>query len=785
MPRLPNCHRASNDEQVPNTQKGVGMKYFATLLILFFMTALASAQLVKEDFDFPDGEAIDTLGWDAHSGSGPAMISDSVLTYSGYAGSGVGNALDVFGTGEDVNKTFPVQSRDGETIYLSALIKVTESGNDLSGSYFLHLGNKFGTSFYFCARVFLKVDASDNVVFGLSNSSTPDWGTTNFAKNTTYLLILKYKISKAGNDTTDLWVLPSGVPGSEAAAGAPEVSVDDQTGENYINAVAIRQASGIPDYVLDGIRVASTWENSVGGVDAPVIALSPGSIDFGKVLVGKSAAENITVKNAGYASLDIASVTPSASVYTVTPGSASIPPQDSINFAVRYTPTAVQLDSESVAFVSNAASSPDTVGVRGKGSGAEPGFSVSSGALDFHNVLVGKSKIITLTVTNDGFDSLYISSVTSTNAAFSVSPASARMDSMASQKFAVTFTPVDTGSESGFIVFANNSASGHDTVAVIGSGSKVISIADARKDADGDLVPDHLAIGDTLFVAGVVIAPNVQTPPQSGYFIQDETAGIEVFSYDSAIVPIEVGDSVFVVGTIDQYHGLTEFVPLEMDTLNLKILKRASALPKPKILTPSQFLAHAEQYEGSLVKVDSLYYVSGTWPAEGANGSVYYTTKAGGDTIQIFIDKDTEVDGSTQPKDPVNVTGVLSQYSSGSSNDNGYELIPRDTSDIRHSTLDAISERMDGIPREFYLRQNYPNPFNPSTVIEFGLPKESQVEITVFNVLGQRVAVLADGVMKAGNHKLVFNGSRLASGVYFYLMRTGERILKQKMLLMK
>ncbi len=865
------------------------MKYLATLLMLVCMSALASAQLVKENFDYPNGAAIDTLGgWSAHSGSGPALISDSVLTYTGYAGSGVGNALDVFGTGEDVNKTFPDQSRDGETIYLSALIKVVESGSGLSGSYFLHLGNKYGSSFYYCARVFLKVDASDNVLFGLSNSSTPTWGTTNFSKNMTYLLILKYKISSAGNDTTALWILPSGVPADEGTAGTPEVSVEDQTGQDYINAVAIRQASGIPDYVLDGIRIADTWENSVGGVDAPIAVLSPGSLNFGKILIGKHATDSIMVQNAGYASLDITSANPSAAVYTVTPSSVSIPAQDSMKFAVKYTPTTAQLDSENVAFVSNAASSPDTVMV--KGTGKEPGFSVTpkslnfgkvwkgstvtdtlfvsnlsatdnlvidsivvadtmysispmtadiavsasdtfiltfnptikgvrSGpilfyhdspavadtamvtgtcithepqfvampdTLDFHGVLIGKSKTDTITVTNAGYDSLFITNVTSSNAAFTVAPVAARLDSMAAKKFAVTFTPASAGVKSGRIVFDTNMPSGHDTVAVSGAGSSVMSIADARKDANGDLVPDLMVSGDTVFVAGVVTSPNVQTAPQTGIFIQDSTAGIELFSYDAAPEPLAIGDSVFVIGKLDQYHGLTELTPLAMDTVNLKILKHNAVVPKAKVLTLAQFLSNAEEYEGSLVEVDTLYYLSGTWPTTaGANASVYYTTKDGGDSVQIFFDKDANADGSTQPADPVNFTGILSQYSSGSTLDNGYELMPRDTTDFVHVVIDAVNGRTDGIPKTFYLSQNYPNPFNPSTVIEFGLPKESSVQITVYNVLGQRVAVLVNNVMKAGNHKLVFNGARLASGVYFYVMRTGEKIFKHKMLLMK
>ncbi len=866
------------------------MKHLATLLMLMAISTMASAQLVKENFDYPAGEAIDSLGWTAHSGIGnqPALVSSSGLTYTGYAGSGVGNALNVFSTGEDVNKGFPDQTKDGETIYLSALVDITESANSVSGGYFLHLGDRASpTSFSsFCARVFVKVDASGNVGFGLGNTATGVYGTTSFSKNTTYLLIVKYTINVAGNDTTKLWVIPSGVPASEAAAGTPEVTVSTQAGQNSVNAVAIRQNSGIPDVVIDGIRVATTWENSVGGVDAPVAWFSPDLVDFGNVYVGSSKTDSVVVGNAGYAALSIASATPSGTMFTVTPSSASIPAHDSLKFAVKYTPTTAQVDSQNVAFVSNASSSPDTVIVKGvakvpgfsvlpksldfgnvwkdstatdtlfvtnksttdnlvidsvhvtdtvftiskttatiavsatdtilvsfkpaakglksasivffhdfpavgdtvkvSGTGMthEPGFMATPDSLDFHNVLVGKSVTDTVTVKNDGYDSLFISAVTSTNAKFTVTPTSARLDSMAVKKFVITFTPAVVGPDSSAIAFTSNTAQGTDTVWVRGSGANVSSIADARKDANNDFRPDNL--GETFFVAGVVTSLNFQAPPKTGYFMQDASAGINIFSYDSTPSPLAVGDSIFVIGKIQQYRGLTEITPLKMDTANIKILKHNAAVPKPKVITVSEFNTNPEKYEGSLIEMDSLNYSSGTWPAEGSNGYPYYKTKNGTDSVLVFINQYTQIDGTTQQKDPVNFIGVVSQYTSSSSvYDDGYELMPRDTSDIKPVTPSAITGQTGTIPREFYLSQNYPNPFNPSTTIDFGLPKETQVRIAVYNILGQRVATLVDGTLKAGSHMINFNASRLASGVYFYVMQTGEKMFKGKMLLMK
>jgi hypothetical protein len=72
------------------------------------------------------------------------------------------------------------------------------------------------------------------------------------------------------------------------------------------------------------------------------------------------------------------------------------------------------------------------------------------------------------------------------------------------------------------------------------------------------------------------------------------------------------------------------------------------------------------------------------------------------------------------------------------------------------------------LPLRYGLEQNYPNPFNPNTTIRYGLPQKSRVTLTVFNTLGQQIAQLVNGEEEAGYHELRFDGSTLASGVYFY-----------------
>jgi len=88
-------------------------------------------------------------------------------------------------------------------------------------------------------------------------------------------------------------------------------------------------------------------------------------------------------------------------------------------------------------------------------------------------------------------------------------------------------------------------------------------------------------------------------------------------------------------------------------------------------------------------------------------------------------------------------------------------------------------------PTGYNLAQNYPNPFKPSTQISYSIPGSEQVSLKIYDVLGNEVASLVDGIQSAGSHTISFDASKLSSGIYFYSLKAGNFLETKKMVLMK
>ncbi|HEX9971473.1 MAG TPA: T9SS type A sorting domain-containing protein [bacterium] len=97
----------------------------------------------------------------------------------------------------------------------------------------------------------------------------------------------------------------------------------------------------------------------------------------------------------------------------------------------------------------------------------------------------------------------------------------------------------------------------------------------------------------------------------------------------------------------------------------------------------------------------------------------------------------------------------------------------------------AINDNIDCEPLYFSLAQNYPNPFNPSTIIQYSIPKASQVELKIFDLLGRELKVLVTGKQEAGSYQVQFDSQGLPAGLYFYRLRAGKFCETKKMVIVK
>ena len=96
-----------------------------------------------------------------------------------------------------------------------------------------------------------------------------------------------------------------------------------------------------------------------------------------------------------------------------------------------------------------------------------------------------------------------------------------------------------------------------------------------------------------------------------------------------------------------------------------------------------------------------------------------------------------------------------------------------------------IGEANLPLPQSLILHQNYPNPFNPETIIKWQLVVSSHVNLTVYNILGQKITTLVDEKKPAGTHSIRFNASILPSGIYYYYLQAGDYQDMKKMVIVK
>jgi hypothetical protein len=166
-----------------------------------------------------------------------------------------------------------------------------------------------------------------------------------------------------------------------------------------------------------------------------------------------------------------------------------------------------------------------------------------------------------------------------------------------------------------------------------------------------------------------------------------------------------------------------------------------------------------------------------TYIQDSCQFNVYLTRSTDGG---ITWSPNTKINGPSNYSRIRNIYASIAIKSSG-----GIDSVLVSWTKSRNIGTSSISQIGNEIPVKFNLKQNYPNPFNPSTRINFDIPVKGKVQLTVYNSIGQQVAMLVNEVLSPGSYAYSFDGIGMTSGVYFYKLESAGFVETRKMLLVK
>lgn len=252
---------------------------------------------------------------------------------------------------------------------------------------------------------------------------------------------------------------------------------------------------------------------------------------------------------------------------------------------------------------------------------------------------------------------------------------------------------------------------------------------------------------------------------------------------DAANLPMR-GDSVRVTGTVVEYYNYTT-----LSSVTAFEILSSGHYVEPLVLKTGQARdgsPEAESYEGMLLEFHNVT-VTDPFPDRPNNyGEIVIDDGSGGYRVgdDFSIAYRGNLDSTFALGDKIEkIIGI------GNFSFYHYKLDPRNEADIIGHTSGIKQKRM-GNELTYDLSQNYPNPFNPTTTIAYRIAKKGPVELSIYNVLGQKIKTLVNEVKPAGNYQVSWDGTNqlgqlVSSGIYFYCLRSGDFIKTNKMVLLR
>jgi len=267
-----------------------------------------------------------------------------------------------------------------------------------------------------------------------------------------------------------------------------------------------------------------------------------------------------------------------------------------------------------------------------------------------------------------------------------------------------------------------------------------------------------------------------------------------VFAFSAAHVKAQAFTGQITVGTVIAIPGDKAILPISLINNNIDI----SALTIPLKFNNAVLTVDSVSFAGSLLKPN----MSGLTDIENGSGFVRvtytpplsgsptYITESNGLVARIFFSVNAGAAIQTVAVDSINridhtnpIIWVRLEVADNSGISLYLPTFAAGAVDVQ-GTLDA-GDGGSALPKVLDLKQNFPNPFNPSTTITFTLPARADVTLSVYNILGQQVQGLVDGVMEAGEHSIVWDADHQATGLYFYRLTYENKVMTKKMTLLK
>lgn len=287
------------------------------------------------------------------------------------------------------------------------------------------------------------------------------------------------------------------------------------------------------------------------------------------------------------------------------------------------------------------------------------------------------------------------------------------------------------------------------------------------------------ADGSTVYHLANEVILTMQQAWRHQKFIQDATGAILIDDYPGVITTTyNIGDGITgITGTLSRYTtGMLQFWP----TINPQPASSTGNVIVPQVVTIAQLNANMEQYQSQLVRLNTVHYENPTGDYA-AQTSYNLLDSTGSITMRTqFSDADYIVNPTPMHTGNFNVYVIVTQYNTTA------QVTPRRLADFNP----VANEDETLVPMNISLKGNYPNPFNPETTISFVMDKPAPATVTIYNQKGQIVKNYDLPLAGKGTTSLVWNGKddnglSVASGIYYFRLKSGAYSSTKKMVLMK